>query len=188
MSTKYEQYSAQDTIDKHLLDHDLHYLYGEMDDENVAYAIKWILAANITKKPRRTLRLYINTPGGSLYDMFALVDVIKKSYHPVSTIGIGQVMSAGFIILAAGQQGERYIGRNAGIMNHQHSDSMESKMHDIKAQMAENNNCEARCLNILREATGMSIQEVRKRFINNPTDQYYTAKDLLNFKIVDHIL
>ena len=38
-------------------------------------------------------------------------------------------------------------------------------MHDIRAQMKENQNCEARCLQILKEATGMTVQEVRNKFI-----------------------
>ena len=41
-------------------------------------------------------------------------------------------------------------------------------MHDIRAQMKENQNCEARCLQILKEATGMTVQEVRNKFIKNP--------------------
>ena len=105
-----------------------------------------------------------------------------------STIGIGAVMSAGFLIFASGKEGERYIGKNAGSMNHQHSDEMNSKMHDMRAQMKENQNCEIRCLNILKEATGMSMQEVRTKFIKNPSDQYYTAKQMIDMGIADEIL
>ena len=81
----------------------------------------------------------------------------------------------------------RYVGKNTGIMNHQHSDTMESKMHDMKAQMKENTNCEQRCMQILRDATGYSLSDVRKKF-NNPSDQYFTAKQLIDLKIADHIL
>ena len=125
--------------------------------------------------------------GGDLYESFALIDVMRNSHHHVSTIGIGAVMSAGFLIFASGKQGERYIGKNTGILNHQHSDTMESKMHDMKAQMKENNNCEQRCMQILRDATGFSLVDVRKKF-NNPSDQYFTAKQLVDLKIADHIL
>ena len=126
--------------------------------------------------------------GGDLYEMFALIDVMKNSYHHISTVGIGAIMSAGFLIFASGSQGYRYIGKNTGIMNHQHSDSMESKMHDMRAQMKENQNCELRCLNILKEATGMSMQEVRSKFIKNPSDQYYTAKQMIDMGIADQLL
>lgn len=185
---KYENWNASDAVDKSLLDSDIHYLSGDIANENIAETIKWILAANLNKKPKRTLKLYINTYGGDLYECFALIDVMKNSYHNISTIGIGAVMSAGFLIFASGKQGERYIGKNAGSMNHQHSDEMNSKMHDMRAQMKENQNCEMRCLQILKDATGMTIQEVRNKFIKNPSDQYYTAKQMVELGIADQIL
>ena len=185
---KYEQYSVEDRIDVSLFDNDIHYLNGELSEENISKCIKWILAANLQKKPKRTLKLYINTVGGDLYETFGLIDVMRDSYHHISTIGIGAVMSAGVLVFASGKHGERYIGKNAGIMNHQHSDSIEAKMHDMKAQMKENGNCEQRCMQILREATGMSVQEVNAKFIKNPSDQYYTAKQLVDLKVADHIL
>ena len=184
---KYDQYAAADKIDAHLHDNDIHYLTGEIDNDNTTEAIKWILSANLQRKPKKTLKLYINTVGGDLYESFALIDTIKNSYHHISTIGIGAVMSAGLLIFASGKQGERYIGKNTGIMNHQHSDAMESKMHDMRSQMKENNNCELRCLNILREATGYSLADVRKK-LNTPSDQYFTAKQMIDLKLADHIL
>ena len=184
---KYDQYTAADKIDAHLHDNDIHYLTGDIGNDNVTETIKWILSANLTKKPKKTLKLYINSVGGDLYESFALIDVMKDSYHHISTVGIGAVMSAGLLIFASGKQGERYVGKNTGIMNHQHSDTMESKMHDMKAQMKENTNCEQRCMQILRDATGYSLSDVRKKF-NNPSDQYFTAKQLIDLKIADHIL
>ena len=184
---KYDQYTAADKIDAHLHDNDIHYLTGEISQDNVEEAIKWILSANLSKKPKKTLKLYINTVGGDLYESFALIDVMRNSYHHISTIGIGAVMSAGFLILASGKHGQRYIGKNTGIMNHQHSDAMESKMHDMRSAMKENVNCEQRSMQILRDATGYPLAEVRKKF-NNPSDQYFTAKQLVDLKIADHIL
>jgi len=188
MAKKYDYLTAYDAIDKHLIENDVHYLYGDIDGDNIAEAIKWIISANLNKRPKRTLTLYINTYGGDLYQSFALIDVMKNSYHSISTIGIGAVMSAGLLIFASGKKGERYIGKNAGSMNHQHSDSYEAKMHDLRAAMKENQNCELRTVQILREATGMSNQEVRNKFIKNPTDQYLTAKQMIDLKVADHIL
>jgi|TARA_B100001996_G_scaffold186949_1_gene143003 ATP-dependent Clp protease protease subunit len=184
---RYEQYTVDDRIEATLHDNDIHYLNGELDHENIAKAVKWILSANLSKRPKRKLTLYVNTIGGDLYESFALIDVMKDSYHTISTVGVGAVMSAGFLIFASGKNGERFIGKNTGIMNHQHSDTMESKMHDMKAQMKENNNCEQRCMQILRDATGFSLADVRKKF-NNPSDQYFTAKQLIDLKVADHIL
>ena len=115
---KYDSWNSSDAVDRSLLDNDIHYLSGEITNENVSEAIKWILSANLTKKPKRTLELYINTTGGDLYEMFALIDVMKNSYHNISTVGIGAVMSAGFLIFASGTKGYRWIGKNAGITYH----------------------------------------------------------------------
>ena len=187
MSKKYDQYTAADRIDAHLHDNDIHYLTGELTQENIEDTIKWILSSNLNKKPKKTLKLYINTVGGDLYEAFALIDVMRNSYHHISTIGIGAIMSAGFLIFAMGKQGERYIGKNTGIMNHQHSDTMESKMHDMKSQMEENQNCEDRCFKILKEATGMTLAKVKAK-LDSPSDQYFTAKQLIDLHIADHIL
>jgi ATP-dependent protease ClpP protease subunit len=150
---KYDQYTAADKIDAHLHDNDIHYLTGEISQDNVEEAIKWILSANLSKKPKKTLKLYINTVGGDLYESFALIDVMKNSYHHISTIGIGAVMSAGLLIFASGKQGERYIGKNTGILNHQK----------------------------------YSLSDVRKK-LNTPSDQYFTAKQMIDLKLADHIL
>ena len=164
---KYENWTRVEAIDRSLLDNDIHYLHGEITNENVSEAIKWIISANLTKKPKRVLELYINTTGGDLYEMFALIDVMKSSYHHISTVGVGAIMSAGFLIFASGSQGYRYIGKNTGIMNHQHSDSMDSKMHDMRAQMKENQNCEMRCLQILIETSLLKIQVINIILLNN---------------------
>jgi ATP-dependent protease ClpP protease subunit len=188
MPTKYDNWTAIDAIDKSLLDNDIHYLHGDITNENVSEAIKWIVSANLSKKPKRKLILYVNSYGGDLYEAFALIDVMKHSYHPIATVGIGAVMSAAFLIFVSGQHGSRTIGKNAGIMNHQHSsEQAETKMHDMKAAYSENVNCEARALGILREASGMTLAEVRKK-LNSPTDQYFTAKQMIDMKLADAIM
>jgi ATP-dependent Clp protease protease subunit len=189
MSTakKIEDFTAIDRIGIKLLENHTHYLSGELTEENVGEAIKWIVFENLEKKPKKTLTLYINSTGGDLYETFGLIDVMRDSYHHISTVGIGAVMSGAFLIFVMGAQGKRYIGKNTGIMNHQHSDAVDAKMHDMKAQMKENANCELRCLTLLREASGMTLQETRKK-LNTPSDQYFTAKNLVDLKLADHIL
>jgi len=88
MPTKYDNWTATDTIEKSLLDSDIHYLHGDITNENVSEAIKWIVSANLNKKPKRKLTLYINSYGGDLYEAFALIDVMKNSYHTIATVGM----------------------------------------------------------------------------------------------------
>ena len=58
---KYEQFTAEDRVDVLLNNEDIHYLNGELTEENIGKAVKWIIACNISKKPKRTLKLYVNT-------------------------------------------------------------------------------------------------------------------------------
>ena len=188
MPTKYDNWTATETIEKSLLDNDIHYLHGDISNDNVSEAIKWIVSANLQKKPKRKPTLYINTYVGDLYEAFALIDMMKNSHHTIATVGIGAVMSAGFLIFVSGQNGQRMLGKNTGVMNHQHSsEQAETKMHDMKAAMSENHNCEARALGIIRDASGMTMAEVRKKF-NSPSDQYFTAKQMVDFKLADAII
>ena len=66
---RYENHSAEDRADNSLFDNDIHYLNGELNEENIAKAIKWILSANLQKKPKRKLVLYINTVGGTCMNL-----------------------------------------------------------------------------------------------------------------------
>ena len=54
---KYDQYIAADRIDAHLHDNDIHYLTGEIANENATETIKWIMSANLNRKPKKTLKL-----------------------------------------------------------------------------------------------------------------------------------
>jgi ATP-dependent Clp protease, protease subunit len=184
---KLENFTAEERINATLLESDIHYLSGEIEEDNVANAIKWILTADLNKKPKRKLVMYVNSEGGDLYQAFGLIDVMRRSTHTISTVGIGSIMSAAFLIFASGDKGHRYIGTHTGCMCHQFTTSVENKHHDIKAQMKENTNCDQRMVSILKQATDFSIAEVRKKLLP-PSDVWFTAKQLIDLKIADHIL
>ena len=134
---KTEDFNAADRIAAKLLENSTHFLIGDICEENVNEVIRWIVYENLDSRTPKTLTLYVNSQGGDLYQAFALIDTMRNSHHPVRTIGLGQIMSAAFLIFASGKKGERYIAKNTGIMCHQYSDSPEGKYHDIKAQMKE---------------------------------------------------
>lgn len=184
---KTEDFNAADRIAAKLLENSTHFLVGDICEDNVSEAIRWIVYENLDSKAAKTLTLYINSQGGDLYQGFALIDTIRNSHHPVRTIGIGQVMSAAFLIFASGEKGERYIAKNTGIMCHQYSDSPEGKYHDIKAQMKEGEYCNARMLSVLKEATGLSATRVKSKLLP-ASDVYLTAQELVDLGVADHII
>ena len=179
---------AEDIIGLGLLKNHTHLITGDINDENIDKAIRWLLYENITgENSGKTLTLYINSTGGSLTDAFGLIDVIKNSNYIVRTVGVGNVMSAAFLIFAAGDKGERYIAKNASIMCHQFTESIDEKYHDIKAALKETENCNKRMVDFLTEATGLVPSKVKSKLLP-PSDVYLTAQELIDYGVADHIL
>ena len=179
---------AEDIIGLGLLKNHTHFLMGEINDENIEKAIRWLLYENMdNSNPEKILTIYINSTGGSLTDAFGLIDVMQNSNFVVRTIAIGNVMSAAFLLFACGSRGERYISKHTSIMCHQFTGSMESKYHDIKAQMKETENCNNRMIEILKEATDLPVSKIKSKLLS-PSDVYLTAEELITFNVADHIL
>lgn len=177
---------ARDIVENRLLESHVHFLTGDITEENIRKALQWLVYENLTKTPKN-LTLYINSPGGDLYQGFALIDAMRASKHPVHTIGLGQVCSAAFLIFVSGAKKYRKIAANTGIMCHQYSDSPEGKHHDLKAQMKEGEHCNNRMLAILQSACKLDAKTITRKLLN-PTDVWLTAEELVELGLADKIL
>jgi ATP-dependent Clp protease protease subunit len=185
VTKKADDFNAEDRVNIKLLESNIHYLFGEIEESNISECIKWILYENLDAK-EKVLTLYINSTGGNLYEAFALIDVIRNSRHSVRTIALGSVMSAAFLIFAAGTKGERYAARNTSFMCHQFSETMSDKYHDLKATMKENDICNEKMVVILKEATGLAAGVIKKKLLP-PSDVYLTAEECVDLNVADHI-
>jgi ATP-dependent Clp protease, protease subunit len=184
---KIDEFNASDRIGIKLLENSVHFLVGEIAEENIAECVKWIVYENFDTAKSKVLTLYINSTGGNLYDAFALIDVMRTSHHPVRTISVGTAMSAAFLIFAAGAPGERYAAKNASFMCHQFTENMDAKYHDLKATMRENDICNQKMVDILKEATGMAPSVIKKKLLP-ASDVYLTAEELIELGVADHLL
>lgn len=181
---KIDEFNASDRIGVKLLENNVHFLVGEIAEENIAECIKWIVYENFDSKAK-TLSLYINSTGGDLYSAFALIDIMRNSNHPIRTIAVGSAMSAAFLIFASGN--ERYVGKNTSLMCHQFSDSTEGKYHDIKATMKDNDLSNNKMVDILKQATGLAPSVIKKKLLP-ASDVYLTAEEAIELGIADNIL
>jgi ATP-dependent Clp protease protease subunit len=184
---KIDEFNAGDRIGVKLLDNSVHFLTGEITEENVNECIKWIVYENLDTK-EKILTLYVNSTGGDLYQAFALIDIIQSSKHSVRTIAIGSIMSAAFLIFTSGTKGERYIAANTGIMCHQFAGGGgDAKFHDLKAEMKENEFLNQKMVNILKEATGLTPSRIKSKLLP-ASDVYMSAQEALDLGIADQLL
>jgi len=179
-------------------------LYGDVDEE-VASAIVYSLLTLKTngeikelKDPEdknseivttyMPIKMIVSTHGGSAHEMFAIYDImrmIKKNYD-IETIGIGKVMSAGVLLLAAGTKGKRKIGKNCRVMLHPVSAASMGDINDLENDTQEIKRLQKQYLEGLIENTSMAERHIKKLF-KKKTNTYLSAKEALECGIVDEI-
>lgn len=184
---KLEDFNAEDRIDLKLLENSTYFINGEIDEDTVGSAIKWLIYENLDTSKEKILTIYINSTGGDLYQAFGLIDVMQSSPHVIRCVGIGAVMSAAFLIFASGDRGHRYAAKNTSFMCHQFSSNVEAKYHDIKAEMKENESLNTKMVAILKEATGLAPSVIKKKLLP-ASDVYLTADEVVELGVADHIL
>lgn len=181
-----EMMIATERINTSLLNNHIFFLNGVIDEYTVESAIKWIIYENTITEQDKVLTLYVNSIGGSLPDAFALIDIMRQSNYPIRTIGIGNIISAGFLIFSCGAKGQRIIAKNTSIMCHQYSGGMWGKHHDMEAHIKEMELTNNRMINILTEVTGLDPKTVKAKLLP-PSDVWMTPDELVKYGVADII-
>lgn len=169
-----------------LLNHHKHFLVGEINYDTISRTLQWITYEHTQTDRPSHLCLYVNSGGGDLYNAFALIDMMHASQIPVYTIGLGNVMSAGALILACGAKGHRYVAKHTGIMMHQFYSDMEGKEHELVAAMKELEYCRARVSDLLVTHCGISTKCAQEKLLQ-PSDTWLTADEAIKIKLADKI-
>lgn len=135
--------------------------------------------------PKKPIRLYINSPGGSVYDGLAIIDTMNYIEPDVETIGIGLQASMGAMLLSAGAKGSRYCLPNARIMIHQPSSGTEGKITDQEIMLREGIFLKQRLAEILAQNTGKPLKTVER---DMDRDNWMSAQEALDYGIIDKII
>lgn len=135
--------------------------------------------------PSKDISLYINSPGGSVYDGLAIFDTMNFIKPDVATYGIGLQASMGAFLLAAGAKGKRYVLPNSRVMIHQPSSGTQGKVTDQEISLREALALKEKLVEIMAKNTGQDIAKVRT---DMERDFWMSADDAKRYGIVDDVI
>jgi ATP-dependent Clp protease, protease subunit len=135
--------------------------------------------------PDKDIHLYINSPGGSVYSGLAIFDTMQFIKPDVCTYCIGMAASMGALLLAAGEKGKRFALPHSRIMIHQPLGGARGQASDIEIQAKEILYLRERLNTILANATGQSMETIRK---DTDRDNYFSALDAAQYGLIDKML
>jgi ATP-dependent Clp protease protease subunit len=174
-----------------LLEHDVDiptrsiWFWDDVAEYSIADVVKKIKYFESTE-PEGDITIYISTHGGMETEMFALYDTIRSSSCTVTTIGIGKVMSAGPLILAAGDV--RQIYPSTQIMIHEGWEEWApSGLAEVKTQTKYFEHCHDLWCALMGERTKKDKNYWFKITDHEP-DRFFTAKQALALGLVDEII
>jgi len=172
-------------------------IIGELDEEktpDILYSM-WHLDAsdklvdeegNETKQP---IEVIVSTYGGAALEMFAIYDVMRmiRQENEIQTLGLGKVMSAGVLLLAAGTKGKRRIGKNCRVMIHSVIGGQHGPVFNLENEMEEVKWIQERYIDSLIEETDMTKGYVKK-LLARKVNVYLTAEQAVELGIADEII
>lgn len=131
------------------------------------------------------IKLFINSPGGSVVDGLAIYDVMNWVDADVATYAMGMAASMGSILLSSGEKGKRYILPHSRVMIHQVSSGMQGQYADLEIAVRETKKQQDELYNILAKNTGKSFEQI---FTDADRDCWFTAQEALDYGLIDEII
>ncbi len=167
-----------------LLEERIVFLAGPITDLNANVVIAQMLYL-VSKDPKKDIKLYINSPGGSVTAGLAIYHTMQFLKCPVSTICIGLTASMAAIILAAGTKGKRFALPNAEILLHQVMGGAQGQASEIEITARQIIKIKASINQILSKHTGQPIDQVEK---DTDRDFYMTSEEAKAYGLIDEVI
>ncbi|MEY2640710.1 MAG: hypothetical protein RL150_103 [Candidatus Parcubacteria bacterium] len=167
-----------------LLKENIIFVGGGIDDHMANLIVAQLLFLQ-SEDPKKEVKLYINSPGGSVTAGLAIIDTMCHIKNPISTVCVGIAASMGAVILAAGDKGKRYSLPNAEIMIHQPMGGIEGQATDIAITAKQILKIRDVLYKILADATGKTTAQIEK---DSDRDYYMSAEEAKKYGIVDKVL
>jgi len=138
-----------------------------------------------SEDPKKDIKLYINSPGGSVTDGLAIYDTIQYIKCDVSTIAVGMAASMAAVLLTAGTKGKRLALPNSEMLLHQVMGGAEGQATDIKIKAEQILKIKERLNKILVKHTGQNLKKIEK---DSDRDYYITAQEAIKYGLIDKVI
>ena len=133
----------------------------------------------------RDIFLYINSPGGNVYDCLAIYDTMNFVQPDVQTVAVGLAASAAAVLLSAGAKGKRFALPHSKIMIHQPSSGARGTVTDMQIDLEESLRIKHLIEDIMVKNTGQS----KARLHNDlERDYYMTAPEAKKYGVIDDVI
>lgn len=137
------------------------------------------------QNPGKDIFLYINSPGGSVYDALAIYDTMKFVKSDVQTVGIGIQASAAAFLLSSGTKGKRYLLPHASVMIHQPSSGTRGKVTDQEIDLREALRVKRLLEDVMAKNTGKTHKKIHE---DMERDFWLTADEAVKYGIADAVI
>jgi ATP-dependent Clp protease protease subunit len=182
----FDQSEWASTYFSHGIDTKLRRIFlGEIDETSAMNVVKGLYFLD-TIDSDEPIELFINSPGGDVYQCFAIYDVIGTVAAPVHTFAFGMCMSAAPLLLARGEPGQRWVAEHTSFMTHQYSESLEGKGTDLKAGLKQGLGMDARWNELLAEHSTRTVRFWKSK-ATKTADFYFTADQAIEWGVADSI-
>lgn len=158
---------------------------GDDVNEHTANLIVAQLLFLDNEDSKKDIYLYINSPGGSVYDALAIYDTMNFVKADVQTVGIGVQASAAAFLLSSGAKGKRFLLPHATVMIHQPSSGTRGKVTDQEIDLKESLRVKKLLEDIMAKNTGQKHDKIHH---DMERDFWMTATDAKKYGLVDDII
>ncbi|MEK7611963.1 MAG: ATP-dependent Clp endopeptidase proteolytic subunit ClpP [Patescibacteria group bacterium] len=160
------------------------FLSGPVSDQMASLVIAQLLLLE-HEDPKKDIKLYINSPGGSVTAGLAIYDAMQYVKPDVSTICVGMAASMGAVLLAAGAKGKRLVLPNSEILLHQVMGGAQGQAVEIEITAKHIINIKNKLNQILAKHTKQSLSRIEK---DTDRDFYLNAEDAKEYGLIDQVI
>jgi ATP-dependent Clp protease protease subunit len=158
---------------------------GEQVNEHTANIIVAQLLHLAYADSKKDIKLYINSPGGSIYDGMAIYDTMQYITPDIQTIGIGLQASMGAFLLSSGAKGKRFALPHSKVMIHQPSHSAKGRVTDMEIDLKEGIAVKEMLANLLAKNTGQKLSKIK---IDMERDYWMTPEEAKAYGLIDEVI